>query len=116
MKQENIDVEVLPDAFLEENKPKIEKLDKVPCQFVVKQVVNGETLTYSCRDMSEGICRCKEVCRYHFRKLKQDNVYRINKGIDIPEDTSLAMRYKINNISVKLNDLPKDLNSQEVKQ
>lgn len=66
----------------------------VTCEFEYKTKEDGKEVTYKCKEEAEGIARCKDLCRRHFNKLKQDNMHRINKNIDIPEDTSLVIRDK----------------------
>lgn len=66
----------------------------VQCQFEQILTENGKEICYICPDDAEGIARCKELCRRHFRKIKQDNVYRIEHDLDIPEDTSLLIKDK----------------------
>jgi len=84
----------------------------VKCQFQKKEVINGEEVIYECDKEARGIIRCKDVCQFHFSKLRQDNLYRQNNGIDIPEDTSLLI--KIKDIYLKVNRvLPKGLNTNE---
>lgn len=64
------------------------------CQFEYKTIEEGKEVTYVCPEEAEGVTRCKEVCRRHFRKLKQDNLHRIELGEDIPTDTTLKIRDK----------------------
>jgi hypothetical protein len=71
----------------------------------VREQLEGKEIVYECEDEAEGIARCKDVCRFHFNKLKQDNLYRIKREMDIPETTDLMIKNKIKWLHVKRNDI-----------
>ena len=45
---------------------------------------------YKCNnDACGGVVRCVDVCNTHFVKLREDNKIRVDKDMEIPNDTSL---------------------------
>ena len=44
-----------------------------------------------CKDIV-GIARCKNLCKTHFRTVREDNIRKFNKGLDITEDLTFTRK------------------------
>ena len=73
----------------------------VKCQFEILEKEGEVEKKYVCNKEAEGIIRCKDVCKYHFGKLRTDNLYRLKRGIDIPEDTTMLIKTDKRMLAVK---------------
>jgi hypothetical protein len=73
------------------------------CEFCFKD----DQGDYTCpREGPYGVIRSHSVCQHHFKEIRRDNIRRINKEEEIPEDLSLLKLNKNVKRGMKKNENP----------